>query len=64
MWYGIGNTVIANPSTMRGALRWSAGSGAHLMLYNGAQEIGQGPQRSCRRCSPTRWVWSSRASSR
>jgi CO/xanthine dehydrogenase Mo-binding subunit len=42
MWYGIGNTVIANPSTMRGALRWSAGRGAHLFLYNGAQEIGQG----------------------
>src|SRR4029450_5060650 len=42
MWYGIGNTVIANPSTMRGALRWSAERGSHLMLYNGAQEIGQG----------------------
>ncbi len=42
MWYGIGNTVIANPSTMRGALRLDAGLGAHLFLYNGAQEIGQG----------------------
>jgi len=42
MWYGIGNTVIANPSTMRGALRWSAESGAYLFLSNGAQEIGQG----------------------
>ncbi len=42
MWYGIGNTVIANPSTMRGALRWNAERGAHLFLYNGAQEIGQG----------------------
>ncbi len=42
MWYGIGNTVIANPSTMRGALRCGAGRGAHLFLYNGAQEIGQG----------------------
>ena len=42
MWYGIGNTVIANPSTMRGALRCDAGIGAHLFLYNGAQEIGQG----------------------
>jgi aldehyde oxidoreductase len=42
MWYGIGNTVIANPSTMRGALRWDAARGAHLFLYNGAQEIGQG----------------------
>ncbi|MBV9891952.1 MAG: molybdopterin-dependent oxidoreductase [Rhizobacter sp.] len=42
MWYGIGNTVIANPSTMRGALCWSTARGAHLVLYNGAQEIGQG----------------------
>jgi len=42
MWYGIGNTVIANPSSMRGALCWSAARGAHLVLYNGAQEIGQG----------------------
>lgn len=38
MWYGIGNTVIANPSTMQGALR----SNGRLFLYNGAQEIGQG----------------------
>ena len=46
MWYGIGNTVIANPSTMRGSVRLverSAGERtATLMLYNGAQEIGQG----------------------
>ncbi|HEX4233096.1 MAG TPA: molybdopterin cofactor-binding domain-containing protein [Caldimonas sp.] len=42
MWYGIGNTVIANPSTMVGTLRWTGERGAHLMLYNGAQEIGQG----------------------
>ena len=42
MWYGIGNTVIANPSTMRGALRCDAARGGHLFLYNGAQEIGQG----------------------
>ncbi|MEO8079665.1 MAG: molybdopterin cofactor-binding domain-containing protein, partial [Caldimonas sp.] len=42
MWYGIGNTVIANPSTMRGALRFDAVRGGHLFLYNGAQEIGQG----------------------
>jgi aldehyde oxidoreductase len=42
MWYGIGNTVIANPSTMRGSLRYTAERGAHLFLYNGAQEIGQG----------------------
>ena len=38
MWYGIGNTVIANPSTMTGALRRDG----RLFLYNGAQEIGQG----------------------
>ena len=38
MWYGIGNTVIANPSTMTGALR----NNGRLFLYNGAQEIGQG----------------------
>ncbi len=38
MWYGIGNTVIANPSTMTGAVR----SNGRLFLYNGAQEIGQG----------------------
>ena len=42
MWYGIGNTVIANPSTMRCSLRVDADRGAHLFLYNGAQEIGQG----------------------
>jgi len=42
MWYGIGNTVIANPSTMRGSLRLADGRRAHLFLYNGAQEIGQG----------------------
>jgi aldehyde oxidoreductase len=38
MWYGIGNTVIANPSTMTGSLR----NDGRLFLYNGAQEIGQG----------------------
>ncbi len=38
MWYGIGNTVIANPSTMRVALRNSG----RLCLYNGAVDIGQG----------------------
>jgi CO/xanthine dehydrogenase Mo-binding subunit/aerobic-type carbon monoxide dehydrogenase small subunit (CoxS/CutS family) len=38
MWYGIGNTVIANPSTMAGSLRRTG----RLFLYNGAQEIGQG----------------------
>ena len=38
MWYGIGNTVIANPSTITIGLRKSG----RFMLYNGAQEIGQG----------------------
>ncbi|MCS6766157.1 MAG: molybdopterin-dependent oxidoreductase [Candidatus Protistobacter heckmanni] len=38
MWYGIGNTVIANPSTMEGSLRRDGS----FFLYNGAQEIGQG----------------------
>ena len=38
MWYGIGNTVIANPSTMRVGLRPSG----RVMLYNGAVDIGQG----------------------
>jgi aldehyde oxidoreductase len=38
MWYGIGNTVIANPSTMRAALR----PDGRVMFYNGAVDIGQG----------------------
>jgi len=38
MWYGIGNTVIANPSTMRVGLRPTG----RLLLYNGAVDIGQG----------------------
>jgi CO/xanthine dehydrogenase Mo-binding subunit/aerobic-type carbon monoxide dehydrogenase small subunit (CoxS/CutS family) len=38
MWYGIGNTVIANPSTMRVGLRPEG----RVMLYNGAVDIGQG----------------------
>jgi CO/xanthine dehydrogenase Mo-binding subunit/aerobic-type carbon monoxide dehydrogenase small subunit (CoxS/CutS family) len=38
MWYGIGVTVLPNPSTMVGALRRTG----RLFLYNGAQEIGQG----------------------
>jgi CO/xanthine dehydrogenase Mo-binding subunit len=38
MWYGIGNTVIANPSTMRVGLRPEG----RLMFYNGAVDIGQG----------------------
>ncbi len=38
MWYGIGNTVIANPSTMRVGLR----AAGRIMFYNGAVDIGQG----------------------
>jgi aldehyde oxidoreductase len=38
MWYGIGNTVIANPSTIRVGLRRNG----RLFLYNGAVDIGQG----------------------
>ena len=38
MWYGIGNTVIANPSTMRVGLQRSG----RVVLYNGAMDIGQG----------------------
>jgi CO/xanthine dehydrogenase Mo-binding subunit/aerobic-type carbon monoxide dehydrogenase small subunit (CoxS/CutS family) len=38
MWYGIGNTVIANPSTMRVGLRPEG----RIMFYNGAVDIGQG----------------------
>jgi CO/xanthine dehydrogenase Mo-binding subunit/aerobic-type carbon monoxide dehydrogenase small subunit (CoxS/CutS family) len=38
MWYGIGNTVIANPSAMQVGLR----SNGRFTLYNGAVDIGQG----------------------
>jgi CO/xanthine dehydrogenase Mo-binding subunit/aerobic-type carbon monoxide dehydrogenase small subunit (CoxS/CutS family) len=38
MWYGIGNTSMSNPSTMRVGL---AADGA-LTLYNGALDVGQG----------------------
>ncbi len=38
MWYGIGNTALSNPSTMRIGL---SVNGA-LTLYNGAVDIGQG----------------------
>jgi CO/xanthine dehydrogenase Mo-binding subunit/aerobic-type carbon monoxide dehydrogenase small subunit (CoxS/CutS family) len=38
MWYGIGNTALSNPSTLRVAL---AADGA-LTLYSGAVDIGQG----------------------
>jgi len=38
MWYGIGNTVIANPSAMRLGLR----KNGRFFLYNGAVDIGQG----------------------
>jgi CO/xanthine dehydrogenase Mo-binding subunit/aerobic-type carbon monoxide dehydrogenase small subunit (CoxS/CutS family) len=38
MWYGCGNTSVANPSTMRIAL----GKDGRLTLFNGAVDIGQG----------------------
>jgi CO/xanthine dehydrogenase Mo-binding subunit/aerobic-type carbon monoxide dehydrogenase small subunit (CoxS/CutS family) len=38
MWYGIGNTVIANPSAMQVGLRRDG----RFTLYNGAVDIGQG----------------------
>jgi CO/xanthine dehydrogenase Mo-binding subunit/aerobic-type carbon monoxide dehydrogenase small subunit (CoxS/CutS family) len=38
MWYGIGNTVIANPSTMRVGLK----PAGRVIFYNGAVDIGQG----------------------
>jgi CO/xanthine dehydrogenase Mo-binding subunit/aerobic-type carbon monoxide dehydrogenase small subunit (CoxS/CutS family) len=38
MWYGCGNTVIANPSTMRAGLTRAG----RIMFYNGAVDIGQG----------------------
>ena len=38
MWYGCGNTVIANPSTMRAGLTRKG----RIMFYNGAVDIGQG----------------------
>jgi CO/xanthine dehydrogenase Mo-binding subunit/aerobic-type carbon monoxide dehydrogenase small subunit (CoxS/CutS family) len=38
MWYGCGNTSIANPSTMRLTLERSG----RLTLFNGAVDIGQG----------------------
>jgi CO/xanthine dehydrogenase Mo-binding subunit/aerobic-type carbon monoxide dehydrogenase small subunit (CoxS/CutS family) len=38
MWYGIGNTALANPSEMRVVL----GRDGALTLYNGAVDIGQG----------------------
>ena len=38
MWYGIGNTSLSNPSTMRVGLS----AAGELTLYNGAVDIGQG----------------------
>lgn len=38
MWYGIGNTVIANPSEMEIGLK----ADGRFMLFNGAVDIGQG----------------------
>ena len=38
MWYGIGNTSMTNPSTMRIGLS----AGGQVTFYNGAADIGQG----------------------
>lgn len=38
MWYGIGNTALSNPSTMRVGLAESG----RITLFNGAVDIGQG----------------------
>jgi CO/xanthine dehydrogenase Mo-binding subunit/aerobic-type carbon monoxide dehydrogenase small subunit (CoxS/CutS family) len=38
MWYGIGNTALANPSSMRVGV----GRDGRITLYNGAVDIGQG----------------------
>ncbi len=38
MWYGCGNTSLANPSTMRIGLN----AEGRITLYSGAQDIGQG----------------------
>ena len=38
MWYGIGNTSLTNPSTIRIGLR----SDGRYVLFSGAQDIGQG----------------------
>lgn len=38
MWYGLGNTSISNPSTMRISLR----ADGRVFFYNGAVDIGQG----------------------
>jgi len=38
MWYGIGNTSLPNPSTMRIGLK----ANGRVILYNGAADIGQG----------------------
>ena len=39
MWYGCGNTSMSNPSTMRIGI----GGTGRVTLYNGAVDIGQGP---------------------
>ena len=54
MWYGIGNTVIANPSTMRGALRCDAATARISSSTTARRRSARAPRRSCRRCSPTR----------
>jgi aldehyde oxidoreductase len=39
MWYGCGNTSLSNPSTMRVGIN----AQGRLTLYNGAVDMGQGP---------------------
>ena len=39
MWYGCGNTSMSNPSTMRIGIS----AGGRVTLYNGAMDMGQGP---------------------
>ena len=39
VWYGCGNTALPNPSSMRVSLR----SDGKLVLFQGAMDIGQGP---------------------
>ena len=41
MWYGIGNTALSNPSTIRVGLS-GAGNAVKVTLYSGAADIGQG----------------------
>ena len=64
MWYGIGNTVIANPSTMRGACAGAPSAAPISSSTTARRRSARAPRRSCRRCSPTRSACRWRASSR